>query len=112
MLVAPRLCAVEPEWVLERAETGILGEPPQPQQQSAPPPEPAPPSSGWRFSSLDLVRARRMRDIECTFDADEHLAALVWTCRKKSGACGRGCARPGSAEGRRVPAGLRPARRP
>jgi chaperone modulatory protein CbpM len=65
-----RACAVEPEWVLERAATGILGGPPQP----APP---APPASGWRFTSLDLVRARRLRDIERTFDADEHLAALV-----------------------------------
>ncbi len=71
-----RACAVEPDWVVERVQTGILGgpalpEPPQQQPQSGPAP------SGWRFSSLDLVRARRLRDIERTFDADEHLAALV-----------------------------------
>jgi chaperone modulatory protein CbpM len=73
-----RACAVEPDWVVERVQTGILGGPaaPEPEPEQQPPPSrPAP--SGWRFSSLDLVRARRLRDIERTFDADEHLAALV-----------------------------------
>ncbi|MFM9438050.1 chaperone modulatory protein CbpM [Janthinobacterium sp. CG_23.3] len=68
-----RACAVEPAWVLERAATGILGGPPQP----VPPAPPGAPASGWRFTSVDLVRARRLRDIERAFDADEHLAALV-----------------------------------
>lgn len=75
-----RACAVEPDWVVERVQTGILGGPAAPEPEQQPPqqpqqPQPAP--SGWRFTSLDLVRARRLRDIERTFDADEHLAALV-----------------------------------
>lgn len=57
-----RACAVEPEWVLQRARSGILqgGE-----------------GSGWRFTSVDLLRARRLRDIEHAFDANDELAALV-----------------------------------
>lgn len=55
-------CEVEPDWVMERVQTGILG-------GVAPP--------GWRFTSVDLVRARRLREIERVFDANEDLAALV-----------------------------------
>ncbi|MDC8757452.1 MerR family transcriptional regulator [Janthinobacterium fluminis] len=58
-----RACAVEPEWVRERVDTGILGGPAAPSQR--------------RFSGADLARARRLRDVERTFDADENLAALV-----------------------------------
>ena len=56
-------CAVEPEWVLKRVQTGILRGAGQ--------------RSNWRFTSIDLVRARRLRQVECDFDADEDLAALV-----------------------------------
>ena len=31
----------------------------------------------WRFSSADLARARRMRQLERDFEADPELAALV-----------------------------------
>eukprot|EP01133_Synstelium_polycarpum_P006666 gene6667-7749_t len=33
--------------------------------------------TAWRFTSLDLVRARRLREIESVFDANAELAALV-----------------------------------
>jgi chaperone modulatory protein CbpM len=59
-----RACAVEPEWVVQRVRTGILLDG---RQQD----------SGWRFTSVDLVRARRLRDIELAFDANDELAALV-----------------------------------
>jgi chaperone modulatory protein CbpM len=59
-----RACAVEPEWVVQRVRTGILLDGAQP-------------GAGWRFTSVDLVRARRLRDIENAFDANEELAALV-----------------------------------
>ena len=57
-------CAVEPQWIVERVESGILGN-----------------SSlhvtSWRFTSSDLTRARRMRRLECDFDAVPELAALM-----------------------------------
>ena len=56
-------CAVEPDWVLQRVQAGILGA--------------AAVAPSWRFSSADLARARRLRDIERVFDANEDLAALV-----------------------------------
>lgn len=60
-----RACAVEPEWVVQRVQTGILlsGAPPQ--------------MAGWRFTSIDLTRARRLREIERVFEANEDVAALV-----------------------------------
>lgn len=60
-----RACAVEPEWVVQRARSGILhggGDAG---------------GGAWRFTSVDLVRARRLRDIEHAFDANDELAALV-----------------------------------
>jgi chaperone modulatory protein CbpM len=63
-----RACAVEPEWVVQRVRTGILLAVTDPGAE---------PGAGWRFASVDLVRARRLRDIESAFDANEELAALV-----------------------------------
>lgn len=57
-------CAVEPDWVLQRVRTGVLLDG---RQQP----------TGWRFTSVDLVRARQLREIESAFDADQDLAALV-----------------------------------
>jgi chaperone modulatory protein CbpM len=59
-----RACAVEPDWVVQRVQTGILL-------------DGAERDTGWRFTSVDLVRARRLREIERAFDANEELAALV-----------------------------------
>lgn len=60
-----RACAVEPEWVVQRVRTGILLD-----GASAE-------TTGWRFTSIDLVRARRLRQVERDFDANDDVAALV-----------------------------------
>lgn len=57
-------CAVEPQWIVERVEAGILGDG---SMQVA----------SWRFTSIDLTRARRMRQLERDFDAVPELAALM-----------------------------------
>ncbi len=59
-----RVCAVQPDWVIEHVQEGFLhgsGESP----------------ASWRFSSRDLLRARQMRQLERDFDAVPELAALV-----------------------------------
>jgi chaperone modulatory protein CbpM len=58
-------CSVEPAWVSQRVHSGILRNGTAVQV------------TGWRFTSVDLVRARQLRDIEQAFDANEDLAALV-----------------------------------
>ena len=65
-----RACCRAPEWVSERVEAGVL--------------EVTPPSDTtatgfvtWRFSSATLVRARRVAQLEATFDADPYLAAMT-----------------------------------
>ena len=57
-------CALERDWLVRRVEEGLI------------------PVSGsviaeWRFSTAHLARARRMREIERSFDAAPELAALV-----------------------------------
>ena len=57
-------CALEREWLIRRVEEGLI------------------PVSGtvvteWRFTTTHLARARRMREIERSFDAEPELAALV-----------------------------------
>lgn len=56
-------CAVEPAWIIERVESGMLG-------------DGSHFMATWRFSSNDLIRARRIRQIERDFDAVPELAAL------------------------------------
>ena len=62
-----RACAVEPDWVVQRVQTGVLlhGGPPAVQ------------ATAWRFTSVDLARARHLREVEAVFDANADLAALV-----------------------------------
>jgi chaperone modulatory protein CbpM len=60
-----RACAVEPEWVVHHVRLGILLEGTEAHPDA------------WRFTSVDLVRARQIRRIERDFDANEDLAALV-----------------------------------
>ena len=58
-------CAVDRGWVVEYVQAGVLL-------------EGAPPDPGrWSFTSRDLVRARRLRDIARQFDANPELAGLV-----------------------------------
>lgn len=59
-----RICAVPPQWVVERVQAGLLlvaGESPQ----------------AWRFDAVTLRRVRRMAWLERDFDAVPELAALV-----------------------------------
>ncbi|HEY7986011.1 MAG TPA: chaperone modulator CbpM [Methylophilaceae bacterium] len=58
-----RACAVDPQWIVQRVEAGVLtGTPEYP---------------SWYFASASLVRARRLISIERNFDANQELAALV-----------------------------------
>jgi len=59
-----RACAVEPQWIAERVEAGLLG-------------GSSLKSVEWRFASADLARARRLAALERDFDANQELAALV-----------------------------------
>ncbi|MDR3390972.1 MAG: chaperone modulator CbpM [Sulfuriferula sp.] len=56
-------CGVSQEWVVERVHAGLLCTPMNPGQV--------------RFTSAELTRARRLRNIERNFDANPELAALV-----------------------------------
>jgi chaperone modulatory protein CbpM len=59
-----RACQVEPDWVVRHIEAGALG-------------GDAAQVTTVRFRSGDLARARRLRELERQFDANEELAALV-----------------------------------
>ena len=56
-------CGVAPDWVQDRVEAGVL------QVDGT--------TGAWRFDSVTLVRARRIVQLEKTFDADPQLAALT-----------------------------------
>ena len=58
-------CQVQPDWVIERMQAGLLCDTPMTAAGS------------HRFDSLILCRARRMRAIERDFEANAELAALV-----------------------------------
>ena len=58
------LCAVAPEWLADRVESGLL-------------PATGGAATQWRFTSTAVLRVRRMRDLERNFDAIPELAALV-----------------------------------
>ena len=64
-------CRMQPQWVVERVTTGVLqydiGDDAMPQE--------APPT--WRFSTHTVLRARRIAQLERTFDADPQLAAMT-----------------------------------
>jgi chaperone modulatory protein CbpM len=60
-----RACAVEPQWVLERVEAGLL----ECSVVAA--------AGERRFASAALLRARRLRALERDFDANPELAALT-----------------------------------
>ena len=61
-----RACRRAPEWVVERVEAGVI-------EGTTAGGQPA----RWHFTSTTLVRARRIAQLEATFDADPHLAALA-----------------------------------
>lgn len=57
-------CTVEPEWLLGHVDEGLFTH-----AESV--------AGVWRFSSADLMRARRMHQLERDFEAVPELAALV-----------------------------------
>ena len=61
-----RACHRAPEWVVARVEAGVI-------ESTAPGRQ----ATQWHFTSTTLVRARRIAQLEATFDADPHLAALT-----------------------------------
>ncbi len=61
-------CSVEIAWVEQRVQDGVLV-----CVQAATPID----AQQWRFASTALVRARRLVDIERTFDANPEITALV-----------------------------------
>ena len=63
-----RACCRAPEWVSARVEAGVI-------ETSTPGANAN--TSEWHFTSTTLVRARRIAQLETTFDADPHLAALA-----------------------------------
>ena len=60
-----RACAMPPEWVHTHVEAGVL----QPLRGGV--------AAEWRFASATLLRARRIAELEHTYDADPQLAALA-----------------------------------
>jgi len=66
-LTLEQLCAaaaLERDWLIRRVEEGLI-------------PVAGTTVAEWRFSSVHLRRARRMHEIERTYDAGPELAALV-----------------------------------
>jgi chaperone modulatory protein CbpM len=57
------ICAVEPNWITQHIEEGLL----EPLQQQ----------TEWRFTSAHLVRVQRIMVLERDFEAIPELAALV-----------------------------------
>lgn len=57
-------CSVDPAWLERRLDAGLF-----PQARSV--------AGIWRFTTPELLRARRMRRLECDFDAVPELAALM-----------------------------------
>ncbi len=57
-------CAVEPQWLVRHLGAELF-----PHAECV--------AGVWRFSSAELARARRMRQVERDFDAVPELAALV-----------------------------------
>jgi len=64
-----RACRRAPEWVREHVQAGVIETSTQVSGHSA--------SGEWFFTSTTLVRARRIAQLENTFDADPQLAALA-----------------------------------
>lgn len=58
-------CAVDSQWIVERVEAGLFGNIAVGQL------------ARWQFTSVELIRARRLRAVERDFDANPETAALV-----------------------------------
>ena len=63
-------CRMAPQWVVERVTTGVLHcDTIDATAHSSP--------QSWRFSTHTVIRARRIAQLERTFEADPELAALT-----------------------------------
>ena len=63
-------CRMAPQWVIERVTTGVLHcDTIDATGHSSP--------QSWRFSTHTVIRARRIAQLERTFEADPELAALT-----------------------------------
>jgi chaperone modulatory protein CbpM len=58
-------CSLSRDWVIEHVQAGVLL------------PEAGPEPEQWTFSGRDLVRARRLSQLERDFEANPELAGLV-----------------------------------
>jgi chaperone modulatory protein CbpM len=67
-----RHCCTSPQWVIEHVQTGVIR---YDNDSGAAAVHIS--SEQWRFSSQTLVRARRIAQLEHSFDADPQLAALT-----------------------------------
>lgn len=61
-------CAVEPQWVVEHVEAGLIGDAGDFVHVSR---------TTWRFAGRHLLRARQIAALERDMDANPELAALV-----------------------------------
>lgn len=58
------VCQVEPDWLLFHIQEGLF-----PDAESV--------AGVWRITTASVMRARRMHDLECNFEAVPELAALM-----------------------------------
>lgn len=65
-----RHCSTTPQWVIEHVQAGVICCDNDGQTHAAS-------YEQWRFSSQTLIRARRIAQLEHSFDADPQLAALT-----------------------------------
>ena len=65
-----RHCRTSPQWVIEHVQTGIISYDNDGSTAAIS-------HEQWRFSSQSLVRARRIAQLEHSFDADPQLAAMT-----------------------------------
>ena len=65
-----RHCSTSPQWVIEHVQTGIIGYDNDGSTATIS-------HEQWRFNSQSLVRARRIAQLEHSFDADPQLAAMT-----------------------------------
>ena len=71
-------CRMTTQWVVEHVHTGVITyDVVVVEGMTSPSSAPELPPEQWRFSSHTLVRARRIADLEHSFDADPQLAALT-----------------------------------
>lgn len=57
-------CRVETRWIIELVEEGAL-------------PAPAGTRADWRFRGIDLIRVRKLRRLQSSFDASPAAAAVM-----------------------------------